>query len=61
MDNKLLIIGSGIKTCNVGSMMLRASENMKIVAHLYENNVLFYAPSMQTIQGKIFFKIAMIV
>ena len=58
MITKLLIIGSNRNSCDVGSMLLRASKSLNCQSFIYDNNPIKYAPSMQTLKGKIFFKIA---
>lgn len=54
---KLLIIGSNSKSCEVGAMLLRASNFLDLDVRICNTNIERYAPSMSNLMGKLFYKI----
>ena len=55
--DKILLIGSNLKSCEVGSMFVRACENLKIKVIVCNINHESYATSMKSIFGKAFYKL----
>lgn len=57
MTKKILIIGNNSGTYYVGSMLIRAAQELKLLCKVRDNDLINYAPSMQYLWGKLFFKI----
>ena len=58
MKNRLLIIGNTSANYHVGAMFLRAAKELDLDVKVCDTNLESYAPSMSSILGKVFFKIA---
>ena len=56
MRKKILIIGNNQENYHVGSMFIRAAQELKLLWKVKDNNLITYAPSMKYILGKLFFK-----
>jgi len=54
---RILIVGSNSYSSEVGSMFLRAASFLNLETEICNTNIQKYAPSMQNIGGKVFYKL----
>jgi len=58
VKNRLLIVGNTSADYHVGAMFLRSAKDLGIDVRTCNTNIETYAPSMSSIFGKLFFKVA---